>query len=72
MDDIQDSDDSLDITDSDSDDDELMMLKDEYDEIKNPKKFGKIFMKPSSEEKDLYEIFARDTFYLPPFIKKTI
>lgn len=66
---FEDSEDSLYDSDSETDG-ELMALIDEYHEIEEPKKFGKVFMKPSPEEKDLYEIFAKNDFYLPPYTKK--
>lgn len=64
-----DSDDSMNDTESDSDD-ELMMLTDEYNEISNPEEFGNIYMKASKEERDTYEIYARDDYYLPPYTQR--
>lgn len=65
----QDSDDSLHDTDSDSDE-ELMMLTDDFDETLDTSKFGRIYMKLSPNERDMYEIFAKNTFYLPPHSKR--
>lgn len=66
---FEDSEDSLYDSESETDD-ELMMLVDEYDESNPKSNFGQIFMKLSPDEKDMYEIYTRNKFYLAPHSKR--